>query len=93
MAFDPKTWANGELITAEDLNRIELAVDAVDAKAEATAATVDQIKLTNTSAGEGAPTGTAPTGWVYTDIATGEDRKSTRLNSSHSFRSRMPSSA
>ena len=26
MAFDPKTWADGELITAEGLNRIETAV-------------------------------------------------------------------
>lgn len=72
MAFDPKTWADGELITAEDLNRLEQAVDAVDAKADATAVQVDQIKLANQSAGEGAPTGTAPVGWIYTDLATGD---------------------
>ena len=30
MVFDPKTWADGELITAADLNRVEQAVDAVD---------------------------------------------------------------
>lgn len=31
MVYDPKTWATGELITAEDLNRLEQAVDATDA--------------------------------------------------------------
>lgn len=30
MVFDLKTWADGELITAADLNRVEQAVDAVD---------------------------------------------------------------
>lgn len=30
MVFDPKTWADGELITAADLNRVEQAVDVVD---------------------------------------------------------------
>ena len=31
MASDPKVWLTGELITAEDLNRLEQAVDATDA--------------------------------------------------------------
>lgn len=31
MVYTPKTWADGELITAEDLNRIEQGVDATDA--------------------------------------------------------------
>ena len=30
MVFDPKTWADGELITAADLNRVEQAVGTVD---------------------------------------------------------------
>lgn len=28
MVFDPKTWADGELITAADLNRVEQALGA-----------------------------------------------------------------
>lgn len=72
MAYDPRTWADGELVTAEDLNRVEQGLSVTAAKADATAATVDQIKLTNQSAGEGAPTGTAPPGWVYTDLSTGD---------------------
>lgn len=67
------------LVVAEDLNGLEQRVDAVEATAEqtaqqvaATAATVDQIKLANQSAGTGAPTGAAPIGWVYTDLATGD---------------------
>lgn len=46
------------VLVAEDLNQL--------------AATVDKIKLANQSAGEGAPTGTAPVGWVYTDLTTGD---------------------
>lgn len=53
------------VLVAEDLNGLEARTAAVEA-------TVDQIKLANQSAGEGAPTGTAPVGWVYTDIATGD---------------------
>lgn len=64
-AYTPNEWVTGELITAEDLNRLEQAV------AE-TSATVDKIKLANQSAGEGAPSGTAPVGWIYTDLATGD---------------------
>lgn len=30
MVFDPKTWADGELITAADLNRLEQGIDATD---------------------------------------------------------------
>lgn len=86
MAYDQKTWADGELVTAEDLNRIEQGlqatsalaegtasrVDGVEADLAATAGTVDQIKLANVSAGEGAPTGAAPVGWRYLDLATGD---------------------
>lgn len=36
------------------------------------AATVDKIKMANSSQGEGAPTGSAPTGWWYTDVTTGD---------------------
>ena len=67
-----KTWVVGELITAEALNALEQGLVDVEAQASATAAQVDQIKLANQSAGEGAPTGTAPVGWVYTDLATGD---------------------
>lgn len=46
------------VLVAEDLNEL--------------AATVDKIKLANQSAGEGPPSGTAPEGWVYTDLSTGD---------------------
>lgn len=93
MAYESRQWADGELVTAEDLTRIEQGLQATSelaestasrvttaeqglastkAKADTTAETVDKIKLANQSAGTGAPTGTAPTGWVYTDIATGD---------------------
>ena len=41
MVFDPKTWADGELITAGDLNRVEQAVDAVDEQMGAKVDTTD----------------------------------------------------
>lgn len=93
MAHSARNWANGELVTAEDLNRIEQGLQATSELAEAAAvriddveadlvtttaaaitaaATVDQIKLANVSAGEGAPSGTAPVGWRYIDLATGD---------------------
>ena len=93
MAYEPRQWTDGELVTAEDLTRIEQGLQATAALADgtaarvdavesdlaattaagaATAAQVDQIKLANQSAGSGAPTGTAPVGWVYTDITTGD---------------------
>lgn len=72
MAFESRQWADGQLVTAEDLNRIEAGLQATSELAESTAAQVDKIKLANQSAGTGAPTGTAPVGWVYTDIATGD---------------------
>ena len=67
-----KTWVVGELITAEALNALEQGVEDLESRADSVEATVDQIKLANQSAGEGAPTGTAPVGWVYTDLATGD---------------------
>ena len=72
MAYESRQWADGELVTAEDLTRIEQGLEATSAKADATAAQVDQIKLANQSAGTGAPTGSAPVGWVYTDLSTGD---------------------
>lgn len=72
MAYTPKAWADGELITAEDLNDLEQSLASTSAKADATEATVDQIKLANVSAGEGAPSGAAPVGWRYLDLATGD---------------------
>ncbi|MDN5686462.1 MAG: hypothetical protein L0G94_07225 [Brachybacterium sp.] len=66
------TWASGELITAERLNETVQAVAEVDAKATATASQVDQIKLANSSMGEGAPSGAAPVGWWYEDVTTGD---------------------
>lgn len=72
MAYESRQWADGELVTAEDLTRIEQGLEATSAKADATAAIVDGIKLANQSAGTGAPTGSAPVGWVYTDLATGD---------------------
>lgn len=72
MAYIARDWADGELVTAEDLTRIEQGLAEVHTKADTTAAQVDQIKLANQSAGTGAPTGTAPIGWIYTDIATGD---------------------
>lgn len=65
MAHEARQWADGELVTAEDLNRLEQGLEEVTE-------TVDKIKLANQSAGEGAPTGAAPVGWIYTDIATGD---------------------
>ncbi len=72
--------AMDRLVTAEDLlaahgtrlAEVESTVTAHAARLSAVEATVDQIKLANTSAGTGAPTGTAPIGWVYTDITTGD---------------------
>lgn len=72
MAFESRQWAEGELVTAEDLNRLEQGLQATSELAESTAATVGKIKLANQSAGEGAPTGDAPEGWVYTDLSTGD---------------------
>lgn len=72
MPYTPRSWADGELVTAEDLNRLEQGLAATTTKADATAEQVDKIKLANQSAGTGAPTGAAPVGWIYTDIATGD---------------------
>lgn len=72
MAYAPKDWVEGELITAEDLDRIEQGLAATSAKADATAEQVEKIKLANSSMGTGAPAGTAPIGWHYTDLATGD---------------------
>ncbi|GAA1333958.1 hypothetical protein GCM10009592_28790 [Brachybacterium rhamnosum] len=72
MPYTARDWTDGELVTAEDLDRIEQGLAATTAKADATAATVDGIKLANSSMGTGAPTGTAPVGWYYTDVATGD---------------------
>lgn len=67
-----KTWVTGELITAEELNRVEQRVDDLVERAGQVEEVVDRIKLANQSAGEGAPTGDAPEGWVYTDLTTGD---------------------
>lgn len=67
-----KTWVTGELITAEELNRVEQRVDDLVERAGEVEEVVDRIKLANQSAGEGAPTGAAPEGWVYTDLTTGD---------------------
>ncbi|MGO2360398.1 MAG: hypothetical protein ACTH6N_04625 [Brachybacterium tyrofermentans] len=93
MAYESRQWADGELVTAEDLTRIEQGLQATSELAEgtatrvdgvetdlaattaagaSTAATVDNIKLANVSAGEGAPAGAAPVGWRYIDLATGD---------------------
>ncbi len=64
--IDDVTGLSERLVTAEDLTA------AHEQRLTAVEATVDQIKLANQSAGTGAPTGTAPIGWVYTDIATGD---------------------
>lgn len=53
------------VVIAEDLNGIDARVTAVEA-------TVDKIKLANSSTGSGPPTGTAPVGWYYTDVITGD---------------------
>lgn len=42
MASDPKVWVTGELITAEDLNRLEQAIDAADTALEGKADSEDQ---------------------------------------------------
>ncbi|MDO5663004.1 MAG: hypothetical protein Q4G40_09935 [Brachybacterium sp.] len=83
---EPKRWADGELVTAEDMNRLEARVSAVGDAGALTAeelaalkgrtttveGTVDRIKLANISAGEGPPSGDAPVGWTYLDLATGD---------------------
>jgi hypothetical protein len=53
------------VLVAEDLNALEARTSQVEA-------TVDRIKQANTSMGQGAPTGTAPVGWWYQDITTGD---------------------
>lgn len=53
------------VLVAEDLNDLETRTAVVEA-------TVDKIKMANSSQGEGAPAGTAPAGWWYTDVATGD---------------------
>lgn len=65
MAYTAKDWNDGELVTAEDLDRIEQGIQQVHQ-------IVDGIKLANSSMGTGAPTGTAPVGWWYTDTSTGD---------------------
>ena len=72
MAYSAKDWSDGELVTAEDLDRIEQGLQQVHQKADTTATVVDGIKLANSSMGTGAPTGTAPVGWHYTDVTTGD---------------------
>ena len=52
----------GLVVTAEDL----------DDRLSVVESQVDAIKLSNSSMGEGAPTGAAPVGWWYTDIVTGD---------------------
>lgn len=71
MPYTARDWSDGELVTADNLDRIEQGLAATTAKADATAVTVDGIKLANASVGSGPPTGTAPVGWYYTDITTG----------------------
>lgn len=41
-------------------------------KGRALASDLDNIKLANSSVGSGPPTGTAPVGWYYTNISTGD---------------------
>lgn len=53
------------IVIAED-------IDGIDQRLTAVEGTVDKIKMANTSIGTGAPTGTAPVGWYYTDLATGD---------------------
>lgn len=53
------------ILVAEDLDRVETRLRTVEA-------TVDKIKLANASMGSGVPTGTAPIGWHYTDVTTGD---------------------
>lgn len=72
--------AMDRLVTAEELLEdhgarlaaVESTVTAHASRLDAVEATVDRIKLANQSAGEGAPTGAAPVGWVYTDLTTGD---------------------
>lgn len=72
--------AMARLVTAEDLlaahgqrlSVVESTVAAHAGRLSAVESTVDKIKLANQSAGTGPPSGTAPVGWVYTDIATGD---------------------
>lgn len=53
------------VVVAEDLAPITTRLTAVES-------TIDLIKQANSSMGTGAPTGTAPVGWHYTDITTGD---------------------
>lgn len=78
-AGDLVTLSPGELVRADAthaaIDRVLIAEDLVadhGARLSAVEATVDQIKLANQSAGEGPPSGTAPVGWIYTDLATGD---------------------
>lgn len=77
MAYTARDWADGELVTAEDLDRIEQGLAAVHTKADTTAAVVDQIKFSNTSSGVGPPTpemaASHPVGWWYIDRSTGDE--------------------
>lgn len=41
-------------------------------KGRAIASDLDKIRLANSSVGSGSPTGTAPVGWYYTDISSGD---------------------
>lgn len=54
------------VLTAEDL------IAGQESRLAAVEETVDNIKLANNSKGEGAPTGTAPVGWYYEDVTTGD---------------------
>lgn len=65
--LEDRTAEHGTRLTA-----VEALAEGAQSATTAVTATVDQIKLANQSAGEGAPSGTAPVGWVYTDITTGD---------------------
>lgn len=73
MAYVAKDWANDELITAEDLDRIEAGLADVDTRLESAEGTVDKVKHSNVQYGDGPPAPSdAPVGAYYQDVASGD---------------------
>lgn len=53
------------IVIAED-------IDGIDQRLSTVEGTVEKIKMANSSIGTGAPSGSAPVGWYYTDVTTGD---------------------
>jgi len=67
MAFTPKTWATGDVITAAELNRIETGVNQTDAKLASDVRFIASGRVASDGTGT-----SLPSGWSSSRTGTGE---------------------